>query len=80
MAKRPAPKRREAPAYDENGDLTAVAVSDNDAAALLQGRGLQVKRVMRSPTGSLTVEWRKPPTEAERAFVDELLPGAAHAP
>lgn len=79
MPKHPRHKRHGTPAYHENGDLTAVATCDDAALSLLQGRGLAVKRVMRSPGGSLTVEWRKPPTEAERAFADELLPGAAHA-
>lgn len=66
------------PAYNES-DLTHVATRDDAATETLQGRGLDVRRVTSRPEGSLLIEWRRTPTEAERALADQLLPGAAHA-
>lgn len=49
----------------------------DDTLATLRAHGLQVERVVDLPNGP-RIEWRKPPTEAERALVNDLLPGASH--
>lgn len=49
----------------------------DDTLATLHAHGLQVERVVDLPNGP-RIEWRKPPTEAERAFANDLLPGASH--
>lgn len=49
----------------------------DDTLAALHAHGLQVERVVDLPNGP-RIEWRKSPTEAERALVNQLLPGAVH--
>lgn len=78
---RPMPKfrRQPAPAYNENDNPIDIAQRDDAATTLLQGRALDVRRVMRTPAGGILIEWRRTPTEAERAVADQLVSGAAHA-
>ncbi|MBL3551340.1 hypothetical protein [Rhodovulum sulfidophilum] len=60
------PRNHGRPAYNENGSADAVTVTDNEATAILQGAGLSIKRVTRSPSGQLTAQWRKEPTDADK--------------
>lgn len=53
--------------------LPDVTVNDDDMTARLSGNGLSVKRVTANPQGGIVVHWRKPPTEAEQAFAQELI-------
>lgn len=53
--------------------LPDVTVTDDDMTARLSGNGLNVKRVTTNPAGGIVVHWRKPPTEAEQAFAQELI-------
>jgi len=72
-------RRQPAPPYDENDNPTDIAQRDDTATDLLQSRALDVRRVMRTPAGGILIEWRRTPTEAERAVADQLVPGAALA-
>lgn len=73
------PRRHGRPKYNENDATDQVAVMDNDATALLQSHGLNVKRVTRAPAGNLTAEWRKQPTADDTSAVQALIEGIAHA-
>lgn len=60
-------------------DNVPRTVTDDEATEQLKAHLPGVKRIERAPTGQLTISWSKPPTEAERLFANELLPGAHHA-
>lgn len=49
----------------------------NDRLATLHAQGLDVAGIAERD-GTPLVQWRKPPTEAERALANSLLPGARH--
>lgn len=72
------PRNHGRPAYDENGN-GEVTVTDDAATAILQGAGLSIKRVTRSPSGQLTAQWRKEPTDADVLLAQTLVEGVAHA-
>lgn len=55
----------------------APAPKADDRAAILRAQGLDVKAVVDRDDAPL-IMWRKPPTEAERALANSLLPGARH--
>lgn len=54
-------------------DSHRVTVTEDDLLAKVVAHGLNVRGVSRAEGGNLTVLWRKPPTEAEQAFAQELL-------
>ena len=49
----------------------------DDRLATLHAQGLDVTGIA-DRDGTPLVQWRKPPTEAERAQVNLILPGALH--
>lgn len=49
----------------------------DERLATLQAYGLDVAGVT-DRNGTLLIEWHRPPTEAERAQANLLLPGALH--
>ena len=51
---------------------TNVTVTEEEITARLQSHGLCIKRATKNPSGAIVVHWRKPPTEAEQAFAQEL--------
>ena len=67
------------PAYNENDGIDAVTVTDEEATAILQGAGLAIKRVTRSPSGQITAQWRKQPTGDDMQAAEALVAGVAHA-
>ena len=73
------PRNHGRPAYDENDSIAAVTVTDDDATAILQGAGLSIKRVTRSPSGQITAQWRKQPTGDDMRAADTLVSGVSHA-
>lgn len=55
----------------------APAPKADDRDAILRAQGLNVKAVVDRDDAPL-VMWNRPPTEAERALANSLLPGARH--
>ncbi len=73
------PRNHGRPAFNENDSTDAVTVTDDEATAILQGAGLGIKRVTRNPSGQLTAQWRKEPTDADILLSGTLVEGVAHA-
>ncbi|MBK6468845.1 MAG: hypothetical protein IPF96_19950 [Rhodobacter sp.] len=44
----------------------------------MTAQGLDVRNVSLRKDGAFLVSWNRPPTEAERALANSLLPGALH--
>lgn len=79
MARKPKMTARSQARNVEPSDGKMPTVNVDELTARLQSHNLPVKRVTSQPDGPTTIEWRKPPTEAELAFASELVPGAGHA-
>lgn len=73
------PRSHGRPDYDQNDSIAAVTITDEDATAILQGAGLTIKRVTRSPSGQITAQWRKQPTDDDMQAAAALVAGVAHA-
>jgi hypothetical protein len=50
-----------------------------EAMTTLMGNGLAICRVTKTNAGQITVIWRNPPSDAEKAKADGLIGSASHA-
>ena len=75
------PKRpKQVSTISAENNAPAPTRNNEEATALLQSHGLQVKRVEWQGEGTGNVaQWRKNPTDDDKANAEALVPGIAHA-
>ena len=60
-------------------DSTVPSPTWFEAETTLMGNGLAICRVTTTNAGQVTVIWRNPPSDAEKAKADGLIGSAAHS-
>jgi hypothetical protein len=63
----------------DEDDSTVPSADWFEAMTTVLGNGLAICRVTRTSVGQLTVIWRNPPSDADKAKADALIGSAAHA-